>query len=109
MSEAIEVGDLVKGVSPTGQKLYGLVTGVGRKHFKLETGQILFSSAKLIGKQQKFELGDNAKVTMSPNSFWGGYHEEIKTIKGRQYRYVRWWEGKCHKSKYLGAVEAVEA
>lgn len=29
-------------------------------------------------------------------------HYEIKEIKGRKYKYARWWEGDRHKSKYIG-------
>jgi hypothetical protein len=29
-------------------------------------------------------------------------HYEIKIIKGRKYKYARWWEGDRHKSKYIG-------
>lgn len=31
--------------------------------------------------------------------------EEIKTIKGHQYRYLRWRQGGKLKSKYLGKAE----
>jgi hypothetical protein len=30
------------------------------------------------------------------------YHYEIKIIKGRSYKYMRWWDGSRHKSKYIG-------
>lgn len=29
-------------------------------------------------------------------------HYEIKEIKGRLYKYARWWQGDRHKSKYIG-------
>jgi hypothetical protein len=31
-------------------------------------------------------------------------HYEIKEIKGRFYKYQRWWDGDRHKSKYIGKV-----
>lgn len=33
-------------------------------------------------------------------------HYEIKEIKGRFYRYQRWWDGDRHRSKYLGTARA---
>lgn len=33
-------------------------------------------------------------------------HYEIKEIKGRYYRYERWWDGSRHRSKYLGTAKA---
>ena len=33
-------------------------------------------------------------------------HYEIKEIKGRFYKYARWWDGDRHKSKYIGRALA---
>ena len=39
---------------------------------------------------------------IDPNSHPIDGYEEIKTIKGRQYRYWRWYENDKKRSKYLG-------
>jgi hypothetical protein len=36
-------------------------------------------------------------------------YEEIKILKGIQYRYWRWYEGKKKRSKYLGPVNPVKS
>ncbi len=43
-----------------------------------------------------------------PNSHPSHGYEEIKTIKGRQYRYWRWLENDKLRSKYLGRCENVK-
>jgi len=42
---------------------------------------------------------------IDPNSHSIDGYEEIKTIKGRQYRYWRWYENDKKRSKYLGRCE----
>ncbi|NCS08502.1 MAG: hypothetical protein GPJ07_19030 [Microcystis aeruginosa G13-07] len=42
---------------------------------------------------------------IDPNSHPIDGYEEIKTIKGRQYRYWRWYENDKKRSKYLGRCE----
>jgi hypothetical protein len=43
-----------------------------------------------------------------PNCLPNYGYEEIKTIKGRQYRYWRWLENDKLRSKYLGRCENVK-
>ena len=47
----------------------------------------------------------NSHPNCLPNSHPNHGYEEIKTIKGRQYRYWRWVEGDKLRSQYLGRCE----
>ncbi|TRV48786.1 MAG: hypothetical protein EWV43_09835 [Microcystis panniformis Mp_MB_F_20080800_S26D] len=47
----------------------------------------------------------NSHPNSLPNSLPNHGYEEIKTIKGRQYRYWRWVENDKLRSKYLGRCE----
>ena len=47
----------------------------------------------------------NLDPNLDPNSHPIDGYEEIKTIKGRQYRYWRWNENDKKRSKYLGRCE----
>lgn len=47
----------------------------------------------------------NSHPNSLPNSLPNHGYEEIKTIKGNQYRYWRWLEGGKLRSKYLGRCE----
>ena len=47
----------------------------------------------------------NLDPNSDPNSHPIDGYEEIKTIKGRQYRYWRWYENDKKRSRYLGPCE----
>ena len=47
----------------------------------------------------------NLDPNLDPNSHPIDGYEEIKTIKGRQYRYWRWYENDKKRSRYLGPCE----
>lgn len=92
MSATLEIWKIAKRLSPGGQAAL------------LDTARLLLDAEAVDQARDQAAPDPDQAQTRGDNGQRG--YVEIKTIKGHQYAYRRWREGKVLKSKYVGKVKS---
>lgn len=110
------IGDQVTGSNYKGENLIGTISYLSNFGFAViwngrtkETHYDLKDANSIIKKvrvHQALEAESEIEVCQDKAPV---YHYEIKEIKGRFYKYMRWWDGDRHRSKYVGKASNFHA